>query len=66
MMCEKCWGEAFLRARIDGRAQVEHYAELLTERKDNPCTADEQAGIVRCPKHGVMYGYCSDCTGGIE
>ena len=47
-MCEKCWGDAYLRSLVDGRAQAEHYGELLKERNEsNPCTADEQAGIVR-------------------
>jgi len=37
MACEKCWNDAYVRARGDGRSQAEHYAELLRERKDNPC-----------------------------
>ena len=37
MACEKCWNDAFVRSRCDGRSQADHYAELLKERKDNPC-----------------------------
>jgi hypothetical protein len=64
MVCEKCWGDAFKRAQMLGGEQSKHYHDLLAERVLHPCTPDEQAGIVRCPKHGVMYGYCSECIGG--
>ena len=37
MACEKCWNDAFVRSRFDGRSQSEHYADLLEERKDKPC-----------------------------
>jgi hypothetical protein len=37
MACEKCWNDAYIRARCDGRSQADHYAVLLKERKDNPC-----------------------------
>lgn len=37
MACEKCWNDAFVRARRDGRSQADHYRELLDERKDKPC-----------------------------
>ena len=37
MACEKCWGDAYMRSLCDGRSQADHYAELLAERKDNPC-----------------------------
>ena len=40
--CEKCWGDAYLLARDSGRSQAEHYAELLEQRKDNPCKPAEQ------------------------
>ncbi len=44
MACEKCWGDAYMRSLVDGRAQSEHYAELLKERQDNPCTKEEENG----------------------
>jgi hypothetical protein len=46
MACEKCWGDAYFRWRfVDGtKSQSEHYRELLEERKDNPCTPEEEAG----------------------
>lgn len=44
MVCEKCWGDAYFRYRFvdSGKSQSEHYRELLEERKDNPCTPEEQ------------------------
>ncbi len=34
------------------KAQAEHYADLVTERAESPCTAEEQAGedATQCPK----------------
>ena len=43
-MCEKCWGDAYLRAYGSSKGQSECYQELLKERKDNPCTPKQQAG----------------------
>ena len=34
--CEKCWEDAW--------GNAEKYQELIEERKDNPCTHEEQAG----------------------
>ena len=63
--CEKCWGDAYLRMRLNGRGQADNYRELLEERKDNPCTHDEQDGVEtldcgckvikgwRCPVHNA-------------
>ena len=43
--CEKCWGDAYLRMRMNpSKDQVEHYNDLLEERKDNPCSLKEQEG----------------------
>lgn len=43
--CEKCWNDAYGRSLTDTRkSQVEHLADLLRERKDNPCSPKEQAG----------------------
>ena len=46
MACEKCWGDAYFRYRFvdSSKSQAEHYRELLKERKDNPCTKEEQEG----------------------
>ena len=44
MMCEKCWGDAYLRMLTNGRGQAENYGELLQERQNNPCTPEEQKG----------------------
>lgn len=42
--CEKCWGDAYGRSICTGKDQVECYSDLLIERRDNPCTPQEQAG----------------------
>lgn len=45
--CEKCWGDAFTRAYGRGDTdQATEYRRLLDERKDNPCTPEEQRGPV--------------------
>lgn len=46
--CEKCWGDAYSRMMCQPeKSQTEHYRDLLNERKDNPCTPEEQAGTDR-------------------
>lgn len=43
--CEKCWGDAYLRFLSNPmKDQSEHYHILLEERKNNPCSPEEQAG----------------------
>lgn len=43
--CEKCWRDAYKRMRDQpSKSQSEHYMDLLEERKDNPCTPEEQRG----------------------
>lgn len=44
--CEKCWEDAWYRSQFVNpiKSQPEHYAELLEERKDNPCSPREAAG----------------------
>jgi len=44
MICEKCWADAASRVYGTGRDQYKAYKELLEERKDHPCTPQEQAG----------------------
>lgn len=46
-MCEKCWGDAYMRMMVNGKSQYDNYRELLEERKGNPCTPDQQAGTDR-------------------
>jgi len=42
-VCEKCWGDAYMRMLSEPtKSQSEHYYDLLQERKDNPCTPEEQ------------------------
>lgn len=42
--CEKCWRDASLRALLRGGHVADHYRELLEERRETPCTPEEQAG----------------------
>lgn len=44
MLYEKCWADAYARVYGAARDQYEAYKELLEERKDHPCTPQEQAG----------------------
>lgn len=42
--CEKCWGDAYFRHTATGKDQHDCYRELLEERKDDPCSIEDQAG----------------------
>lgn len=43
--CEKCWVDAYRRSLMrPNKIQAEHYHDLLEERRDNPCSPQEQAG----------------------
>ena len=39
--CEKCWTDAHRGSQFD---VVEEYQRLMKERKEEPCTPEEQAG----------------------
>ena len=44
-VCEKCWADAWMRARNHPmKSHSEHYHDLLEERKNNPCTEAQQRG----------------------
>jgi hypothetical protein len=42
--CERCWGDAYRLSLDTGEDQPTSYKRLLEERKNNPCSAREQAG----------------------
>jgi hypothetical protein len=44
--CEKCWRDASKAMLTRGVDQVEEYHRLLQERKDNPCSPEEQDGSI--------------------
>jgi hypothetical protein len=44
--CEKCWRDASARVLYLGGSVADHYADLLRERKDNPCP-EERSGEAR-------------------
>ncbi|GIV43937.1 MAG: hypothetical protein KatS3mg035_1060 [Bacteroidia bacterium] len=51
--CEKCWSDAYMRTLSDPmKSQYEHYVDLIKERYNKPCNAEQQAGdyAVLCPK----------------
>ncbi len=53
--CEKCWNDAGLAAQASSLlTQAEYYSILLKERKNTPCTPEQQAGVdaKTCPKCG--------------
>ena len=59
--CERCWSDA------GGDADL--YAELLIERRDDPCSPEDQAGPGAgvCPDcgrrtvHQYVAGFCMNC-----
>jgi hypothetical protein len=49
-MCERCWRDAYMREMANtSKSQSQHYHDLIEERKDHPCTEDEQKGIFKQP-----------------
>lgn len=53
--CEKCWSDAYFESRVNGRPQADEYRRLLDERKDSPCTPEEQqGGPIRLPGGSVV------------
>lgn len=65
--CEKCWNDSFSRSyEHPYKGQTEHYHDLINERKDNPCTPEEQAGddAKECPKckRKTVHQHAKVCT----
>lgn len=56
--CEKCWSDA--------QGNADAYQQLIEDRKDNPCTPEEQAGeeATECSKceRMTMHQYVKTCT----
>ena len=56
--CEKCWEDAC--------GNAEKYLQLIEERKDDPCTPEEQAGrdATKCTKCGrkTVHQYAKICV----
>lgn len=43
--CEKCWSDAYWMTHSNPiKGQCEQYQDLVLERKNNPCTPEQQAG----------------------
>ena len=51
--CEKCWSDAGLLTYGTGESKIKWYEKLLEERKDNPCTPEEQAGMFWDDEKGI-------------
>jgi len=64
--CEKCWRDAHYR----GIDVAEEYLKLIDERRDNPCSPEEQAGpdAEVCPKCGrkVLHQWTKKCMAGCK
>jgi len=65
--CEKCWDDAGLMTFSNPmKGKPEHYYDLIEERKDNPCTPEEQAGhdAKMCPKcnRKTVHQYAKMCV----
>ena len=59
--CEKCWSDAGWAAHLRGGDKVDHYHRLLEERKDSPCSPEEQCGewhVVLDWKDGTRHCVC--------
>ena len=48
-VCEKCWSDAYLRVLALGGELPDHYHDLLVERRNNPCTTEQQSGNFNKP-----------------
>jgi len=61
--CEKCWRDAHRDGPFADVAAV--YARLIDERKDHPCTPEEQAGGAAqvCPAcgHTTLHQLTREC-----
>lgn len=61
--CEKCWRDAHSGGPYGDVA--DQYRKLVDERKDNPCTPEEQAGpdAKECPecKRMSLHQHTGEC-----
>ena len=43
MICQQCWDDAYVRMMTNpSKTQMEHYMDLLEERKNNPCDDNDK------------------------
>ena len=66
--CEKCWDDAGLIAACSGESKAEVYGRLIEQRKQKPCTPEEQAGggaktCLTC-KRRTLHVYTGECMAG--
>lgn len=66
--CEKCWSDAH---GDPYKSVAEEYERLIEERRDRPCTPEEQAGpdAKPCPQCGgrrVLHQHTGECMASIS
>ncbi len=42
--CEKYWSDAGMKMGLFGGSQTDHYHAFLKERRNDPCSPEEQCG----------------------
>jgi len=47
-ICKKCWADAQGRMYNEGGWRYDHYLRLIAERKNNPCSPEEQKIYSAC------------------
>lgn len=67
--CEKCWSDAHGNGAYSDAAT--NYQRLLDERKDNPCTPEQQAGpdaspCTECGNRMVRHQHTGECMANPE
>ena len=43
-LCEKCWNDAYFQTIGTSQSHYARYRRLLRERRDKPCTPEQQSG----------------------
>jgi hypothetical protein len=60
--CEKCWRDAHRGPQF---SVADEYQRLIEERRDNPCTPEQQAGpdATECPvcNRKTVHQHCHIC-----
>jgi len=64
--CEKCWSDAGMRTALCGGSQTDHYHDLLKERRNDPCSPEEQCGELHTYSIYVRNDGKKQCVCGIK
>ena len=63
--CEKCWNDAYNKSYGSHTDQATEYQKLIKERKDTPCSPEEQCGemhLILEYKDGTKHCRCGKKT----